>query len=91
MIEFAPQYGIEPFIALRCSLFNGIRLLSKQVAQSFITGREALTDGNLNRVEAVIRCFDPCLSCSTHALGIVSSKIEIRDHNKKVIDVINRS
>ena len=63
----------------------------KQVAQSFITGREALTDGNLNRVEAVIRCFDPCLSCSTHALGIVSSKIEIRDHNKKVIDVINRS
>jgi NAD-reducing hydrogenase large subunit len=23
----------------------------------------------LNRVEAVIRCYDPCLSCSTHALG----------------------
>jgi NAD-reducing hydrogenase large subunit len=62
----------------------------KQVAQSFISGPEALTDGNLNRVEAVIRCFDPCLSCSTHALGIVSSKIEIRDHHKKVIDIISR-
>jgi NAD-reducing hydrogenase large subunit len=23
----------------------------------------------LNRVEAGIRCFDPCLSCSTHAAG----------------------
>lgn len=62
----------------------------KQVAQSFITGPDALTDGNLNRVEAVIRCFDPCLSCSTHALGIVSSQVEVRDHNKKVIDIITR-
>jgi len=62
----------------------------KQVAQSFITGTDALTDGNLNRVEAVIRCFDPCLSCSTHALGIVSSQVEVRDHNKKVIDRISR-
>jgi NAD-reducing hydrogenase large subunit len=27
------------------------------------------TEGILNRVEAVVRTFDPCLSCSTHALG----------------------
>ena len=27
------------------------------------------TEGMLNRVEAVIRTFDPCLSCSTHAFG----------------------
>jgi len=62
----------------------------KQVAQAFINPAD-ITDGALNRVEAVIRCFDPCLSCSTHALGIVSSKIEIRDHNKKIIQTINRS
>jgi len=36
--------------------------------------RHYLVDGNLseamlNRVEAGIRCFDPCLSCSTHAAG----------------------
>lgn len=61
----------------------------KQVAQTFVDGSN-ITDGALNRVEGVIRCFDPCLSCSTHALGIVSSKIEIRDHNKKVIDIISR-
>ena len=39
-----------------------------QVAKRFITGTE-VSEGALNRVEAVIRAFDPCLSCSTHALG----------------------
>lgn len=28
-----------------------------------------LTDGVLNRIEAGVRAYDPCLSCSTHALG----------------------
>ena len=62
----------------------------KQVAQNFVKGND-IQDGDLNRVEAVIRCFDPCLSCSTHALGIVSSKIEIRDKNKNIIKTFNRS
>jgi NAD-reducing hydrogenase large subunit len=62
----------------------------KQVAQEFIDA-DNITDGALNRVEAVIRCFDPCLSCSTHALGIVSSKIQIRDHNKKVLKTLDRN
>jgi NAD-reducing hydrogenase large subunit len=26
-------------------------------------------EGILNRIEAAVRCYDPCLSCSTHALG----------------------
>ncbi len=39
-----------------------------QVARRFITGTE-VSEGALNRLEAVIRAFDPCLSCSTHALG----------------------
>jgi len=61
----------------------------KQVAQKFIDGTN-ITDGALNRVESVIRCFDPCLSCSTHALGIVSSNIEIRDNQKNIIQNIVR-
>ncbi|XOB61937.1 Ni/Fe hydrogenase subunit alpha [Campylobacterota bacterium DY0563] len=61
----------------------------KQVAQTFVDGNN-IKDGDLNRVEAVIRCFDPCLSCSTHALGIVSSNIEIRDYNKNIIETIKR-
>lgn len=61
----------------------------KQVAQAFVDGKN-IKDGDLNRVEAVIRCFDPCLSCSTHALGIVSSIIEIRDEKKELIKEIKR-
>jgi len=32
-----------------------------QAAQRFVDGNN-LNEGALNRVEAVIRCFDPCLS-----------------------------
>jgi NAD-reducing hydrogenase large subunit len=39
-----------------------------QVARHFVHG-DKVTDGALNRIEAVIRAFDPCLSCSTHAIG----------------------
>jgi NAD-reducing hydrogenase large subunit len=62
----------------------------KQVAKAFVDP-QAVTDGALNRVEAVIRCFDPCLSCSTHALGIVSSTIQLRDHKKNIIETFKRN
>jgi NAD-reducing hydrogenase large subunit len=38
------------------------------VAKEFVDGKN-LTEGMLNRVEAAIRAHDPCLSCSTHAVG----------------------
>jgi NAD-reducing hydrogenase large subunit len=37
-----------------------------------------LSEGMLNRVEAAIRCFDPCLSCSTHAIGQMPLEVEVR-------------
>ena len=40
----------------------------RDVARRFIREKE-IPEGALNRVEALIRCFDPCLSCSTHAIG----------------------
>lgn len=39
-----------------------------QVAKHFISGKK-IQEGMLNRMEAVIRAFDPCLSCATHADG----------------------
>ncbi len=39
-----------------------------QAARHFVQG-STIPEGMLNRVEAVIRAFDPCLSCSTHAAG----------------------
>ncbi len=49
----------------------------KTAAQRFVNPT-ALTEGMLNRVEAAIRCFDPCLSCSTHALGQMAMSVEVR-------------
>ncbi|MEO1069756.1 MAG: Ni/Fe hydrogenase subunit alpha [Cyanobacteria bacterium J06638_6] len=39
-----------------------------QIAHHYIHGSE-IPEPLLNRVEAGIRAFDPCLSCSTHAAG----------------------
>ncbi len=47
-----------------------------QVATHFIDGSN-ITEGMLNRVEAVIRAYDPCLSCSTHALGQMPLHVQL--------------
>ena len=48
-----------------------------QAAKHYVKGTE-IKEGALNRVEAVIRCYDPCLSCSTHALGQMPLLLELR-------------
>jgi NAD-reducing hydrogenase large subunit len=40
-------------------------------------------EGMLNRVEAAIRCYDPCLSCSTHALGQMPLVVDAVDPDGK--------
>jgi NAD-reducing hydrogenase large subunit len=59
------------------------------VAQTYIKGPE-VTEGMLNRVEAAIRAHDPCLSCSTHAIGQMPIILEIRDSSDQVIKIIHR-
>ncbi|MGD0462232.1 MAG: Ni/Fe hydrogenase subunit alpha [Tepidisphaeraceae bacterium] len=61
-----------------------------QAAQHFISG-DKISEGALNRVEAVIRCYDPCLSCATHALGKMPLKIELVNSTGEVIHAIQRS
>jgi NAD-reducing hydrogenase large subunit len=39
-----------------------------QIARHYVRGK-TIPEAMLNRVEHGIRCYDPCLSCSTHALG----------------------
>lgn len=56
-----------------------------QAAKAFVHG-DRITEGALNRVEAVIRCYDPCLSCSTHALGQMALHLELIDHEGNVLD-----
>jgi NAD-reducing hydrogenase large subunit len=44
----------------------------------------------LNRVEAVIRCYDPCLSCSTHALGEMPLRVQLLAPDHSVLDELTR-
>jgi len=60
-----------------------------QVAKHYVDGRK-LNEGMLNRVEAVIRAFDPCLSCSTHALGKMKLSIQLYDCDGTKLDEVRR-
>jgi len=59
------------------------------VAKSFVDGNK-LTEGMLNRVEAAIRCYDPCLSCATHALGKMPLEVMLIAHDGTVLDKVKR-
>ncbi|RIL03906.1 MAG: Ni/Fe hydrogenase subunit alpha [Proteobacteria bacterium] len=60
-----------------------------QVAKHFVDG-DRLREGMLNRVEAVIRAFDPCLSCATHELGRMPLDVRLVDARGNVVDVLRR-
>ena len=60
-----------------------------QVARHYVKG-EALQEPMLNRVEAVIRCFDPCLSCSTHAVGQMPLRVQLLGPDGELLDELAR-
>ena len=57
----------------------------QQVAEHFVHGPK-LEEGMLNRVSAVVRAYDPCLSCSTHATGRVAMRIRLLDPDGSLLD-----
>ena len=48
------------------------------------------SEGVLNRVEAVIRTFDPCLSCSTHAFGQMPLVLSLLSQEGQLVDQVIR-
>jgi NAD-reducing hydrogenase large subunit len=60
-----------------------------QVARHYVKG-DRLEEAMLNRVESVIRCYDPCLSCSTHALGQMAIKIDLLAPDGRVLSQLAR-
>jgi len=59
----------------------------QQVSEHFIDGNK-LQEGMLNRVSAVVRAYDPCLSCSTHALGEIALRIQLVNANGELCDEV---
>lgn len=48
-----------------------------KAAQGLISGGK-FTEGTLNRIEMAFRLYDPCCSCSTHALGKAPMDLTLR-------------
>ncbi|NOX54593.1 MAG: Ni/Fe hydrogenase subunit alpha [Planctomycetes bacterium] len=61
----------------------------KQVAKQFIRGGE-VREGLLNRVEMAIRCYDPCLSCATHAVGQMPLVLQLFSTNGDLVQEFRR-
>ncbi|MCP9032887.1 nickel-dependent hydrogenase large subunit, partial [Klebsiella sp. SWET4] len=59
------------------------------VAKQYVKGSD-IKEGMLNRVESAIRCYDPCLSCSTHAVGQMPMLIEVINAKGEVINRIEK-
>jgi NAD-reducing hydrogenase large subunit len=57
----------------------------EEVAKAYVKGPE-VSEGALNRVEAAIRAYDPCLSCSTHALGQMPIEVAVYDPAGKQVN-----
>jgi NAD-reducing hydrogenase large subunit len=61
-----------------------------QVARRYIKGDD-VREGALNRVEAVIRAYDPCLSCSTHAVGQMPLQVDVIGSEGQLVRRLSRS
>lgn len=53
------------------------------INKSLVEGANGLLDGPddsamLNGLEFVVRCYDPCLACSTHAIGSMELDVQLR-------------
>lgn len=55
-----------------------------EIAKEWITGPD-IPEEILNRIEAGIRAFDPCLSCSTHAIGQMPLIVSLVDADGETV------
>ncbi len=57
----------------------------EQTARHIWDGKGRIEECDLNRIEAAIRAYDPCLSCATHAAGAMPLVVEVRGRDGTVI------
>ncbi len=83
---------IEKANLLVATLHNNpaIDMSVNEVAKEFVKGGK-IEEGALNMVEMAVRCYDPCLSCATHAIGQMPLTIDVIRSDGTVTDSIQRS
>lgn len=64
------------FIVATAHNNKAIDMSVKEAAKAYISGGR-LKEGALNRIEMAVRCYDPCLSCSTHAIGRMPLEVAV--------------
>lgn len=62
----------------------------EEVAAHYIHG-EPVKEGALNRIEAAIRAYDPCLSCSTHAVGQMPLLVQLIASDGSLLSQVDRT
>ncbi len=88
----ANEYGQLTKVNLIVSTGHNNYAMSKavdMVAKEYVHGPD-VKEGMLNRVEHAIRAHDPCLSCSTHAVGQMPLEIKIFDHQGNLTQTLRR-
>jgi NAD-reducing hydrogenase large subunit len=60
-----------------------------QIARHYVRG-QTIPEPMLNRVEHGIRCYDPCLSCSTHAVGQMPMHVRLVAADGSVLNEVTR-
>ena len=63
----------------------------KWLANNVISLKGTITDSMLNQVEVDIRAYDPCLSCSTHAMGQMPMQIRLLGPQGELLDEKRRA
>jgi NAD-reducing hydrogenase large subunit len=61
-----------------------------QIARHYVKGSAQIPEPLLNRVEHGIRCYDPCLSCSTHAVGQMPMHVQLIGPDGSVLNEVTR-
>ncbi len=60
-----------------------------QIARHYVRGND-IPEPMLNRIEHGIRCYDPCLSCSTHAVGQMPLHVQLVAPDGSVLKEVAR-
>ncbi len=60
-----------------------------QIARHYVRGSD-IPEPMLNRIEHGIRCYDPCLSCSTHAIGQMPLHVRVIGPDGRVCRELTR-
>lgn len=60
-----------------------------QASQKLIHG-DNVSEGTLNRIEMVVRAYDPCVSCATHAIGRMPLVLTVMDSEGIIVREVRR-